>query len=54
MSKYTAKTPIKLNDDERVEEGAELELTDKQAKPLLAIGAVEAVKPAKPAKSDDR
>ena len=40
MSKYIAKTPIKLDDDKRVEEGDELELTDKQAKPLLASGAV--------------
>jgi len=52
--KYIAKTPIKFNADDRYEEGDEIELNDKQAKPLLAqvppAIAIEA--PAAPAKKE--
>jgi len=49
MPKFYCKTPIKLN-GERHEEGAPIELTDKQAKALLAQDAVTTEAPAKPEK----
>ena len=53
MSKYTCLTPIKF-EHERYEEGDEIELNDKQAKPLLAASAIGPKSPAKPAKADEK
>ena len=45
MPKFFTKTPIKFG-GERYEEGEPIELTDKQAKPLLATGAISTEAPA--------
>ena len=45
MPKYFTKTPIKFG-GERYEEGAPIELTEKQAKPLLATSAISSEAPA--------
>lgn len=47
MPKFITLTPIKLSPDEITPENTEVELTDKQAKPLLAARAISAAeKPA--------
>jgi hypothetical protein len=46
MPKFYAKTPIKFG-GERYAEGEPIELSDKQAKPLLATGAISTEAPAR-------
>jgi hypothetical protein len=45
MPKFMTLTPIKFSAEEITPENTEVELTDKQAKPLLAQGAIAPVAP---------
>jgi len=51
MPKYVAKTPIKFKRD-RYEEGEDIELSDKEAKPLLAMNPPAIEAPGAAAKKD--
>ena len=51
MAKFTAIEPLLLKSG-RVEPGEVVDLSDTQASPLLALGAIKPAQPAKPAKAE--
>lgn len=53
MPKFITLTPIKFSPDEITPEGAEVDLTDKQSKPLLAAGAIAAAEKLAKKKTND-